>query len=154
MKRESISLLLGYLDAQEDEIEKLYKEIESVEPVDKEKTVYLAYLLHNLYNAFEDLFREIAKTFENRVEDPNFSHKELLKRMIIEVPGVRPKVLSKESFLVLDELRGFRHVFRHAYTYELFPEKVEALRNRLVKSWGSIKKDLNEFKGWLSLNLN
>lgn len=80
--------------------------------------------LRDLYNTFEDLFVEIAKTFENRIENPIFFHKELLKRMTIEVPKIRPKVLSKESFFILDKLRGFRHIFRHAYNYEISPEKL------------------------------
>ena len=153
MRKESISLLLGYFNSQEEEIERLYKEIKSVEPANKEKTIYLAYYLHNIYNAFEDLFKEIAKTFENRLEDPTAFHKELLKRMTIEVPGIRPKVLSRGSFLVLDELRGFRHIFRHAYTYEIFPEKVKDLKDKLITNWGDIKRDLDEFKNWLSQSI-
>ncbi len=78
MKKESISLLLGYFNSQEEEIERLYKEIQDVDPVNREKTIYLAYYLHNIYNAFENLFKEIAKTFENRVEDLTSFHKELL----------------------------------------------------------------------------
>lgn len=153
MRKESISVLLGYFNLQEEEIEKIYKEIESTEPINKEKTIYLAYNLHNLYNALEDLFIEIAKTFENRIENPIFFHKELLKRMTIEVPKIRPKVLSKESFFILDELRGFRHIFRHAYTYEISPEKLSTLKSKLIENWDKIKKDLTEFKNWLSLNI-
>ena len=153
MKKENISVLLGYFNLQEEEIEKIYKEIESTEPTNKEKTIYLAYNLHNLYNAFEDLFIEIAKTFENRIENPIFFHKELLKRMTIEVPKIRPKVLSKESFFILDELRGFRHIFRHAYNYEISPEKLSNLKNKLIENWDKIKKDLMEFKNWLNLNI-
>ncbi|MGB9857741.1 MAG: hypothetical protein ACPLKX_06350 [Dictyoglomaceae bacterium] len=81
----------------------------------------------NLYNAFEDLFSEISKSFENKIEDASFFHKELLRRMTLEIPGIRPKVLSKESFIILNELRGFRHIFRHAYTYEIIPEKVKRI---------------------------
>ena len=149
MKKEKISLLLGYMESQEEEIDKILSEIREIHPETKEKTVYLAYNLHNLYNAFEDLFREIAKIFENEIESLDYYHKELLKRMTIEISGIRPKILSKESYAVLDELRGFRHIFRHAYTYEIIPEKIEFLKDKLLRNWDLIKRDLYNFKSWL-----
>lgn len=39
--------------------------------------------------------------------------------MTIAVPGIRPGVISAETRRLLDSLRGFRHVFRHAYAREL-----------------------------------
>ncbi len=149
MKKEKISLLLGYMESQEEEIDKILTEIREINPETKEKTVYLAYNLHNLYNAFEDLFREIAKIFENEKENLDYYHKELLKRMTIEISGIRPKILSKESYAILDELRGFRHIFRHAYTYEIIPEKIEFLKDKLLRNWDLIKRDLYNFKSWL-----
>ena len=77
-------------------------------------------------------FQEIAKTFENKVEDPAKYHRELLKRMYMDIPGIRPKSLSLESYHALDELRGFRHIFRHAYDYELDPERVDSLKQKIV----------------------
>jgi uncharacterized protein YutE (UPF0331/DUF86 family) len=149
MKKEKISLLLGYMESQEEEIDKILSEIREINPETKEKTVYLAYNLHNLYNAFEDLFREIAKIFENEIESLDYYYKELLKRMTIEISGIRPKILSKESYAILDELRGFRHIFRHAYTYEIIPEKIEFLKDKLLRNWDLIKRDLYNFKSWL-----
>jgi uncharacterized protein YutE (UPF0331/DUF86 family) len=149
MKKEKISLLLGYMESQEEEIDKILSEIREINPETKEKTVYLAYNLHNLYNAFEDLFREIAKIFENEIENLDYYYKELLKRMTIEISGIRPKILSKESYAILDELRGFRHIFRHAYTYEIIPEKIEFLKDKLLRNWDLIKRDLYNFKSWL-----
>jgi hypothetical protein len=149
MKKEKISLLLGYMESQEEEIDKILSEIREINPETKEKTVYLAYNLYNLYNAFEDLFREIAKIFENEIENLDYYYKELLKRMTIEISGIRPKILSKESYAILDELRGFRHIFRHAYTYEIIPEKIEFLKDKLLRNWDLIKRDLYNFKSWL-----
>jgi hypothetical protein len=69
--------------------------------------------------------------------------------MTIEISGIRPKILSKESYAILDELRGFRHIFRHAYTYEIIPEKIEFLKDKLLRNWDLIKRDLYNFKSWL-----
>ncbi len=149
MKKESLSLLVGYLTNQMGLINKILKEIDNTNPSSKENTSHLAYLLHNFYCALEDVFQEIARTFENRIEDPSKYHRELLNRMQLDVPGIRPKLLSRESRLVLDELRGFRHVFRHAYDYELDPAKVKGLKHKLIIRWKCIEKDVDIFTGFL-----
>ena len=69
--------------------------------------------------------------------------------MMVEVPKIRPPILSRKSHRVLDELRGFRHVFRHAYGYALDPDKVIALKVLLEKHWSTILADLSHFKEFL-----
>lgn len=149
MKKEAIALLLGYLKNQNELIDKILNGIKSADTSGEEKTVYLGYLLHNLYCAFEDLFQEIARTFENRLEDPSKYHRELLKRMAIEIPKIRPKVLSPESFQILDQLRGFRYVFRHSYMYKLSADKVAALKKNILEVWDKIESDIAEFEIFL-----
>lgn len=36
--------------------------------------------------------------------------------MITEIPVVRPALLGSDTFALLNNLRGFRHVFRWAYS--------------------------------------
>lgn len=153
MRKESLALLLGYLRAQRDEIKRLFYELKDIKPTDDEKTVYLAYYLHNLYCAFEDLFIEIARTFENKIEDPSRYHRELLKRMSIEVPSIRPWVITKDSYRTLDELRKFRHVFRHAYTYDIDREKVGNIKLRILSKFDSIISDINKFEEFIKERL-
>jgi len=69
--------------------------------------------------------------------------------MTLEIPGVRPQVLSPASHALLNELRGFRHVFRHAYDYELSPDKLEALKDRILAEWDSVARDLQIFQAFL-----
>jgi hypothetical protein len=149
MKRENLAVLLGFFDEQMEIIRKLWQEVTVTSPLTREKTSHLGYLLHNLYCAYEDLFQEVARTFENRLEDPARYHRELLKRMRLEVPGIRPRLLSTESFNILNELRGFRHIFRHAYSYELAAEKVAALKEKVAAGWESINSDLSFFVDFL-----
>ena len=75
----------------------------------------VAYHIHNLYNAVEDLLKLIANHFENNISESSRWHSALLQRMTQEVSGVRPAVLSTETYACLNGLRGFRHFFRHAY---------------------------------------
>jgi len=149
MKKEPLVILLSYFANQIELMEGMLKEIEVTQPSDREKTSHLGYLLHNLYCAIEDLFQEIAKTFENRIEDVSKYHRELLKRMQLNMPGIRPRLLSKESYLFLDELRGFRHVFRHSYDYELASDRVKDLKHKTLTNWGHIERDLNVFMDFL-----
>lgn len=149
MKKGSLAILLGYFTNQMELMERMLKEIKVTQPSDREKTSHLGYLLHNLYCAMEDLFQEIAKTFENRIEDLSKYHRELLKRMQLNMPGIRPRLLSKESYLILDELRGFRHIFRHSYDYELAPDRVKDLKQKILTDWRYIERDLNVFIDFL-----
>lgn len=149
MKRESLAILSGYLSSQKALIQRLMAEIAVTAPDSREKVSHLGYLLHNLYGALEDLFQEVAKTFENRVEDPSRYHRELLKRMELEIPGIRPALLFSASHALLNELRGFRHVFRHAYDYELSAGKLEALKGKMLDQWGVVDQDLENFRTFL-----
>jgi hypothetical protein len=149
MSKASAALLLGYMASQLEDLELLIAKIGAAEPSSDEKAVYLGYLLHNFYCALEDLFQEVAKTFENRVEDPARFHAALLKRMTIDVPQVRPRVVSRQSYKVLSELRAFRHVFRHAYGYDLAPEKLQMLKTDLANGWNDIHQEIKVFQSFL-----
>lgn len=46
-------------------------------------------------------------------------------------------------------MRGFRHVFRHAYDYELDPDKVKGLKHKMLTHWKCIEKDVDIFTEFL-----
>ncbi len=70
----------------------------------------------------------------------------LLRRMVFAIEGIRPALLSEDSLRVLDELRGFRHMFRHAYSHGLDEERILILLNRIKSSNPMINKDLADFR--------
>ncbi|MEW5768012.1 MAG: hypothetical protein AB1797_10390 [bacterium] len=118
------------------EIDKVYQRIEQrSQDFEKnpERTESLSYQLHNLYGAFEDLFEIVAEYFENSIADRERWHVELLRRMKMEISGVRPALISEEGYKMIDELRAFRHRFRHAYTYELDPDRVGLVLKKAMK---------------------
>ncbi|MEW6618217.1 MAG: hypothetical protein AB1422_02510 [bacterium] len=127
---ERINIFLADLESQKKEVLKIYSSLDSkVNELRKninneDLTNSLAYKLHNLYSAYEDMFKLIAEFFENQIEGATRYHIDLLRRMKIRINGIRPNLLSDESFNLLDELRGFRHLFRHAYGYELEAERI------------------------------
>jgi len=98
----------------------------------------VGYLLHNLYNALENSFEQISRTFENHVVDASRWHSELLDKMSLAIPTVRPAVLPDTLRPILHDLRGFRHIFRHSYDLNLDPVRLA----RLTQDWNLAKRDL------------
>lgn len=105
----------------------------------------LGYSLHNIYNALENCFRQISRSFENHVQDGTRWHRELLDKMFLDIKHLRPAVLPEQLRSVLGELLGFRHVFRHAYDFELDQAKTVALWNRWLAENASVKQSLTLF---------
>jgi uncharacterized protein YutE (UPF0331/DUF86 family) len=56
---------------------------------------------------------------------------ELLKRMKLTIPGFRPAVINEELYIILNEFRGFRHIFRHSYAFELNCNKEREVAKKL-----------------------
>lgn len=154
MKKEHLAILLGFLNNQMDLIYRILQNIRLTAPDSQEKVSHLGYLLHNLYCALEEIFREVAQTFENRVDDPLRYHRELLRRMHCEIPKIRPPLLTSRSYAILNELRGFRHVFRHAYDYEISADRLAQLKEKILKEWEIIQRDLDNFAEFLKKNLS
>ncbi len=119
------------LEAISDIYRSLHKHASQMEE-GEEHTIAVAYYLHNLYTAFESIFQRIAWVFENQIEDRTSWHAELLRRMTLDIEGIRPRVISDDMFDALDELRRFRHVFRSAYRVRIDPDR---LRLVLKKAW-------------------
>lgn len=53
--------------------------------------------------------------------------------MALEIDGVRPALVNVNDVPLLDELRAFRHVFRHIYQSELDIEKLKLVDTRTPK---------------------
>jgi len=147
--KEKLSTLWAYISNQQFSITEIFQKIVHLKPVNEDKMVNLAYQLHNLYSAYEDIFKEISVTFENNIDRSIGYHKNLLLRMKLTIPDIRPNVLSDESYQVLGELMAFRHVFRHACNYTLSPDKMKLLKNRIIEGHAPIEKDISIFKSFL-----
>lgn len=150
--KEKLALLLASLDSQWRTIEMLFDKLEQRQsnPTPSEAdTVLTAYLLHNLYGAVEELLKQVAITFENRVGDVAHFHTELLRRMSLEIPGFRPAFLTPQTRDALQELRRFRHLFRHAYDYQLDTRRVNDLAATTVALRQPLTQDTNRFREFL-----
>lgn len=136
--KEEVLQLIAELEADYETIADLFQKnilmtqkIELIEP-DEFDWAGLGYTIHNLYTAFENYFLRIAKFFENQVDKAAW-HRCLLLRMTLHIETIRPAVISKDVFRELDELRGFRHIFRYMYQYELDPDKMRLVNARIPR---------------------
>lgn len=111
----------------------------------------LGYQLHNLYSAFEQLFEEVARFFENRIDEARY-HADLIRRMQLEIRGIRPALLSEATASALDELRRFRHLFRHAYAADLDSTEVAKLAAKVPRIRSAFEQDFERFLARLRLD--
>lgn len=133
-------------------IEKLYQEFVpmadklslSEGEINNHDKVVIGYYMHNFYNGCENIFRSIARFFENELKADSW-HRDLLKRMTLEIQGFRPRVLSDQLYLLLDDFRGFRHKFRNAYSFELDWEREKVVARKFKKSWELLQAEIALF---------
>jgi len=152
----SIAILKANLEADRQDIEKLYAHLRTytVEMLtDQEKTIAASYYLNNLYSAFENICLNVARTFENQIDDRSqwhsTLHSTLLKRMTLDIEGIRPKLWSDRSYQDLNELRRFRHVFRNAYTIDLDPQRIAIVLGQAQRLYTLYRSDLDQFRAFL-----
>lgn len=112
---------------------------------DDDTLIVIAYHLHNLYNAFENVFQNITAVFENAVDDVERWHVQLLERMRLDVMPLRPAVIDDRAYDALDELRRFRHLFRHAYTMKLDPLRLQLVMRKALALKAIYADQLEQF---------
>jgi uncharacterized protein YutE (UPF0331/DUF86 family) len=148
MDKKQLTALEASIRDQQKLIEEIYRKINrrkkgyTKDPLALES---LAYQLHNLYCAFEDLFRLVADHFENHIVDQMVWHKELLNKMKLKINGIRPALISESSYELLNELRGFRHLFRHAYGIELEPDRIKIVLHKALALQKKYKSEISDF---------
>jgi hypothetical protein len=125
--------------------EKLKQRSENLNPEDIVRLESIAYQIHNLYNAVEDLLKIVATYFENNIADNSQWHSALLRRMTQEISGIRPALLSAESYSILNSLRGFRHFFRHAYGSEIEFQQLKINLDKALIILSYLEQDLKIF---------
>jgi hypothetical protein len=104
----------------------------------------LATMLHCFYNGIENILKRAACELDQKVpEGPNW-HSNLLDQMS-QASGVRPALVSETLRNRLDEYLGFRHVFRHAYTFDLEWERMADLVLHAEQTLTQLEAELDRF---------
>lgn len=69
--------------------------------------------------------------------------------MGLDLPKVRPPVLSKGSIQGLDEYLRFRHVVRNVYTFSFDPDRIGRLVKELDAVFSQVQQELSAFADFL-----
>ena len=105
--------------------------------------------LHGFYAGVEKIFKDVARTMEKTITDGSGWHQDLLLQMAAEVSPIRPPVICEETRDCLDEYRGFRHVVRNVYTFNLQMSRLKELTKGLPRCFGAVTRDLDDFMEFL-----
>lgn len=138
-----------------DELEKIEKIVNDFRPIrdklnlpENEVPPYdraaIGYYLHSFYNGCENIFRSVARFFENDL-GPQTWHSDLLKRMKLVIPGYRPAMIDDGLYRLLDDFRAFRHIFRHSYTFDLDWEKERVVAMKFQNAAAMFQKQVEDF---------
>lgn len=114
-----------------------------------------AFELARSYNIIEQAALRVARAFENHFEKDGGWHEALLRRLTLEIPGIRPALLPVKLRPALNELRRFRHLVHHAYELELREDRIQELAitiqtvsQSLGPAWDDFIRKVAEANGW------
>jgi hypothetical protein len=100
-----------------------------------------AFEINRIYNILEKAFERLCETFENHLVKTGRYHDTLIERVTLDLKGIRPAFLPAEAVRDVRELKGFRHLFRHAYDLDLDPVRVTAAADNAARC-------VRSFDGW------
>lgn len=86
----------------------------------------------------------ISQHFENQLPADR-RHAELLHKMTIEIPGVRPQILSDRTAELLGEIIRFRHFRRYYYALDYDWRRLDALIAVFADANSGLMADLEGF---------
>lgn len=104
----------------------------------------LASIIHSFYNGLENIFLNIAKKIDGGVPDTQRWHRDLLTQMSNPTQNREPIISAKVADRLADYL-GFRHFYRHSYSFFLDWEELEKLVMPLEEVWTEVKTELEIF---------
>lgn len=103
-----------------------------------------AALLETYYSAIEKTLARIASTLAVLPDGPAW-HRRLLEEATLDLPKIRPPVLSCDTARRLDPYLAFRHRFRNFYLFDLDPSLVIPLLEGVPSVARSVIDELSEF---------
>lgn len=105
--------------------------------------------LHGFYSGVEQIFEDIARTIDGGLPSGAEWHTSLLRQMTVEMGKLRPAVIEVKTRQCLDEYRGFRHIVRNVYAFNLRPARLNELVNDTPNCLASLTSDLLAFADFL-----
>lgn len=101
--------------------------------------------LHDFYNGLERIFERIAENIDEIKPEGLNWHQEILRQMAMEIPKVRPAVISQDLREELDKYRAFRHIVRNIYAHNFRIDKIKDLIGNIDKILNKLEENLQIF---------
>lgn len=141
---------LADLAVLKEDIEQAQDKIQSASQEDRPYFLESAALkLHNFYTACERIFERIAGEINGGTPDTYDWHRRLLKNMSLEIPTIRPIVISKDLEKELEEYLKFRHLVRNIYGFELDFERMGPLIRGVSEVFDKLSQEIGTFLSFL-----
>ncbi len=124
-------------------LDRLYAEWQGVDPDDR--TIILrgkASIFHDFYSGAERIFKRIADEINGGIPAGDAWHRELLNDMRLDMPGLRPPVISEETYKLLFDFLSFRHKFRNLYGFDLEFEKIAEIEAKFPAAHQNFVADM------------
>lgn len=143
------------------DIVSIKREVEALKPklerliTDKDPVNYdshkraIGSCLSSIYTGIERIFERIIKTIDGFIPETKQYHQAILDRAATAIPGKRQPIISEQTYELLQEMKGFRHLYTHIYHYNLMPQRLRDLAEKGPVVWDAFLKDIEVFKASL-----
>jgi uncharacterized protein YutE (UPF0331/DUF86 family) len=98
-----------------------------------------AALLHNFYNAIENILKQIFISNKISIPEGKSWHKDLIET------AVKEAVITENCKYQLSNYLAFRHFFSHAYALDLYSEKIEPLVKNMKDVFTIFRDEISKY---------
>jgi hypothetical protein len=70
--------------------------------------------------------------------------------LLVELPGIRPALISGDLGETLEEFLRFRHLFRNVYGFVLDESRMRPLEERFAETLDRFLDELRQFLDWMT----
>jgi hypothetical protein len=115
-----------------------------INPPDLADRWALGAMLQAFYNGIENIFKQVAATYDGKPSKSNQWHADLLTLMSHSTTK-RPAVVSQNLYEIVRKYLGFRHIFLNIYTHELRWESMADLVAQVDRTLTILENELHLF---------
>lgn len=145
-----VEKVISHVKFEIEQIDRLFEDyVDLLERVQKKEpdlveVTAVASVMHSFYNGLENIFLSIAKGIDQNVPTGDMWHRNLLTRMT-ETTSSRKQVLTVDMSQKLADYLGFRHFYRHSYSFFLEWNELKNIVTPVTEIWKQTKNELQLF---------